>query len=96
MRQGGWDPATTTLYCFTTLADVKGQIRRMVDGMPKVLVIFASPVAARAARDATSTLPIVFADVPDPVKNGLVKSFANPGSNLTGVSNKLIGIGARR
>jgi putative ABC transport system substrate-binding protein len=54
----------------------------------KVEVIVASggDVASRAAKDATSTIPTVFAVAADPVATGLVASFARPGGNLTGVS----------
>ena len=42
--------------------------------------------AARAAKDATQTIPIVFARIADPVGLGLIRALARPGGNLTGVS----------
>ena len=50
-------------------------------------VIFAGSTAAtRAAKQATPTLPIVFATFPDAVGSGLVTSLARPGGNVTGLS----------
>jgi putative tryptophan/tyrosine transport system substrate-binding protein len=43
-------------------------------------------LSARAAKDAASTIPIVFETGTDPVASGLVASIARPGGNLTGVS----------
>jgi putative ABC transport system substrate-binding protein len=51
-----------------------------------VIVATGGIVTARAARAATSTIPIVFTVGDDPVEAGLVKSFARPDGNLTGVS----------
>jgi putative tryptophan/tyrosine transport system substrate-binding protein len=53
-----------------------------------VNVIVSIAVApTQAAKDATSTIPIVFAFVSDPVGYGFVASLARPGGNLTGFSN---------
>lgn len=50
-------------------------------------VIFArSQPAIHAAKNATTTIPILMIDVGDPVKAGLVKSLAKPGGNITGIT----------
>jgi putative ABC transport system substrate-binding protein len=54
----------------------------------KVDIVFApSTPAALATKQATRTVPIVFAGAADPVADGLVTSLARPGSNVTGLSN---------
>jgi putative ABC transport system substrate-binding protein len=55
----------------------------------KVEIIVAAPFpAAHAAKQATTTIPIVMLSGGDPVGVGLVNSMARPGGNVTGVSNQ--------
>jgi putative ABC transport system substrate-binding protein len=50
---------------------------------PDVIVCGGS-IATRALKQATGTVPIVFADVSEPIRQGIVESLAHPGGNLTG------------
>ena len=53
----------------------------------KVDIIFSTgPQSTRAAKEATSTIPIVMGFDNDPVSNGFVASLARPGGNITGMS----------
>ena len=48
-----------------------------------------------AAQKATTTIPIVFGGINDPVGSGFVKSLARPGGNITGLSNISVDISAK-
>ena len=61
--------------------------RELVDLKVDVIIALGSE-AAQAAKQATTTIPIVFG-TGDPVGTGLVQSLARPGGNLTGISNQL-------
>jgi putative tryptophan/tyrosine transport system substrate-binding protein len=66
-------------------------VRRPVD----VIATYATP-ASLAAKQATTTIPIVMISIGDPVRAGLVPSLARPGGNITG--NTILGpdVGAKR
>jgi putative ABC transport system substrate-binding protein len=54
--------------------------------LPLDVILTQSFPAAAAAKQATSTIPIVVMGAGDPTATGLVASFAHPGGNITGVS----------
>jgi putative ABC transport system substrate-binding protein len=67
----------------------------LVSTQPDIIVA-VSTLAVTAAKEATSTIPIVMAAVSFPERRGLVKSLANPGGNVTGLSNIAPELNAKR
>jgi len=60
------------------------------------VIVAAATVPALAAKRASTTIPIVFTHVSDPVGTGLVTSFARPGGNVTGYTHINAGLGPKR
>src|SRR5207247_1457585 len=65
-------------------------VRSKVD----VIIALSRPLAA-AAKNATSTIPIVMVTVGDPVGSALVESLARPGGNITGLSVMIVEVTAK-
>jgi putative ABC transport system substrate-binding protein len=65
------------------------QVRRNAAELVRLkvdVIVTGGPTDTRAAKGATSTIPIVMTNDTDPVRNGFVASFARPGGNISGLS----------
>jgi ABC-type uncharacterized transport system substrate-binding protein len=60
------------------------------------VIVTSGSNTTRAAKEATSTIPIVMTQDPDPIGNGFVASLARPGGNITGLSNLNRELGGKR
>jgi len=97
LRDLGWVQGRNIQIEYRFAASDPNRIREHVAEFmkltPDVIVANSSPVLT-ALRQATSTIPIVFAVVNDPIGQGFVSSAAHPGGNVTGFSfihSKLLG-----
>jgi putative tryptophan/tyrosine transport system substrate-binding protein len=70
-------------------------VAELLSAQPDVIVAAGTP-AARAAKTATSTIPIIIAYAADPVATGLVASLAHPGGNVTGLTNIAVELSGKR
>ena len=65
-------------------------------GLRVDVIVAASTVAIQAAKQATTTVPIVMSASGDPVGTGLVTNLARPEGNVTGLSTLAVGLSAKR
>jgi putative ABC transport system substrate-binding protein len=72
----------------------EAQAAELIALSPDVLLANSTP-ATRALQQATSTIPIVFALVLDPVASGVVTNLARPGGNVTGFTNFEVSMGGK-
>ncbi len=72
-----------------------GLVAELVDLKVDLIVTLGGP-AAEAAKEATSTIPIVIASTGDAVGIGLIASLARPGGNITGITDQATELSAKR
>jgi ABC-type uncharacterized transport system substrate-binding protein len=73
-------------YRFDGSLDQLPQLAEELVRLPVDVLLVPNVPAALAAKQATTTIPVVLVGVSDPVGNGLVASLARPGGNITGVA----------
>src|SRR6185436_17865281 len=95
LRELGWVEGQNLVIEFRS---ANGQFDRVPDLLAElirlrvdVILTIGDPVVA-AAKQATSTIPIVMAGSGDPVGRGFVASLARPGGNITGISNLAVAL----
>jgi putative ABC transport system substrate-binding protein len=89
LRERGYVPGRDVVIDYRFAEGREDQLDRLAKKLVErkvAVIIVAGNQAARAARNATRTIPIVMAVVNDPVAIGLVTSLARPGGNITGTS----------
>ena len=87
LRQGGFIDGQTIAYEYRAAGGRPEQLAAAaaeLAGLPVDLIATFGTPASRAAKAATSTIPIVAISVGDPIRAGLIESFARPGGNVTG------------
>jgi putative tryptophan/tyrosine transport system substrate-binding protein len=89
-EQLGWkdggNVAITYRFGVGEIDRVRSYAKELVDMNPDVIVCETTPTL-KAVADQTSTIPIVFVSVTDPVSDGFVADLARPGGNITGFTN---------
>jgi putative ABC transport system substrate-binding protein len=85
MERLGWAPIMDYYWDVFNAERAQRAARDVLRPTPDVVVCAGTP-ATMALKQATTTVPIVFASVTEPVAQGIVESLAHPGGNLTGFS----------
>jgi putative ABC transport system substrate-binding protein len=96
----GYSESKNLIFDFRT---AEGQLERLpelaakfVATSPSVIVSGFGTETAKAAQAATTTIPIIFTSVSDPIAAGIVKSLSRPGANITGLTSQTAEISGKR
>src|SRR5262245_2076522 len=90
LRQLGYIEGKSIIFEFRTTentAQLQPELAAEVTQLKVDIIVAVGAGAIRAAKNATSTIPIVMSEVNDPIALGFVTSLAHPGGNITGMSN---------
>ena len=98
LRDLGWVEGRNIQFDLHFTGQDKGCISsgavQLAASVPDLIVVWSNPAAA-ALKQATRSIPVIFAQVSDPVGEGVVDSLARPGGNITGFQNFEVAIGGK-
>jgi len=90
LHELGWVEGRSFIFESRFAGDRPGRLPTLADELVRLnvdVIVAVSPPAIRAAKDATSTIPVVMAfSGVDPVRASFVASLARPGANVTGLA----------
>jgi putative tryptophan/tyrosine transport system substrate-binding protein len=90
LRQLGYVEGKSVIFEFRTTentAQLQPELAAELTQLKVDVIVAVGAGAIRAAKNATSTIPIAMSEVNDPIALGFVGSLAHPGGNITGMSN---------
>src|SRR5262245_34120554 len=98
LQERGWTVGRNLRMELRSSGRIPTNYRKYADelvGLAPDVIVGGGTAAAAALQQATRSLPIVFANVTDPVGFGLVGSLARPGANITGFMNFEYSLGGK-
>jgi putative ABC transport system substrate-binding protein len=99
LRELGWIEGRTVTIEYRWAEGQLDRSPKLVEELVRLkvdVIVTHATANVLAAMRATSTIPIVFAAVADPVGNKIVASLARPGGNVTGLSNEAVDLVGKR
>ena len=91
LREKGWIEGKNLLVEYRFAQDRLPALAAELVALTPELIIAAGAQTAMALKSATTTIPIVFVAVYDPVRGGLAQSLSRPGGNITGLATSVPG-----
>ncbi len=99
LRNLGYDEGRSITIEYRRAAGKVDRLPQLADELVQLkvdLIVVRSTPVVQAAKNATTTIPIVMTGVGDPVRSGFVANLARPGGNITGMSNMMPELAGKR
>ncbi|HJQ59463.1 MAG TPA: ABC transporter substrate-binding protein [Vineibacter sp.] len=103
LREVGWIEGTTLVFEVRQAEERRERLPDLASDLVRGnvdIIVAVAPAAIRAAKQATTTIPIVMAFWGGPdqdlIQSGIIASYARPGGNITGVQMLLYALNAKR